>query len=103
MYIIICLVVVSLIVYISYHYPVSGKPIHYIEHCLFFRRLKLNLDVHEFILDSGTIANTNITSISGLLGFVSLTISFLKQNIEPYKVFIILGIDNLQPMQQDKG
>jgi hypothetical protein len=26
---------------------------------VFFRRLKINHDMHEFILDSGTVANTN--------------------------------------------
>ncbi len=26
--------------------------------CVYFRRLKINHDVHEFILDSGTVANT---------------------------------------------
>jgi hypothetical protein len=35
-----------------------GKLIHNIDWCLFFRRLKVNHDVHEFILDSGTIANS---------------------------------------------
>jgi hypothetical protein len=28
--------------------------------CLFFRRLKINHDTHEFILDSGTIANSSV-------------------------------------------
>jgi hypothetical protein len=29
----------------------------YNNRCLFFRRLKINHDIHEFILDSGTVAN----------------------------------------------
>jgi hypothetical protein len=31
----------------------------YNNRCLFFRRLKINHDTHEFILDSGTVANSN--------------------------------------------
>ncbi len=31
----------------------------YYNRCLFFRRLKINYDTHEFILDSGTVANNN--------------------------------------------
>jgi hypothetical protein len=42
--------------------PVSGKPIHNID-CCYFHRLKINHGVHEFILDSGTIANRNSTVI----------------------------------------
>ncbi len=36
-----------------------GKLIRNTDWCLFFRRLKINHDVHEFILDSGTVANNN--------------------------------------------
>jgi hypothetical protein len=34
---------------------------------LFFRRLKINHDTHEFILDSGTIANTSSQENPGIL------------------------------------
>jgi hypothetical protein len=35
-----------------------GNLIRNIDWCLFFRRLKINHDTHEFILKSGTIANS---------------------------------------------
>jgi hypothetical protein len=31
---------------------------HNINECLFFAGYKINHDIHEFILDSGTVANT---------------------------------------------
>ncbi len=31
---------------------------HVVDSCLFFRRLKINHDSHEFILEFGTDANT---------------------------------------------
>jgi hypothetical protein len=34
-----------------------GNLILNIDWCLFFRRLKINHDSHEFILESGTVAN----------------------------------------------
>ncbi len=39
--------------------------IHNINWCLFFRRLKINHDTHEFILESGTVANSNACNIGG--------------------------------------
>jgi hypothetical protein len=32
--------------------------------CLFFRRLKIKHDSHEFVLDFGTVANTNSLFLS---------------------------------------
>jgi hypothetical protein len=58
----VCIIVVSLSLHrlVSTYrtsIPVSGKPKHDI-YCFFiFRRLKINHDIHEFILDSGTIVN----------------------------------------------
>jgi hypothetical protein len=42
----------------------SGHLIHNTDWCLFFRRLKINHDSHEFILESGTVANMCTPSIS---------------------------------------
>jgi hypothetical protein len=42
-----------------------GKLIHNSDWCLFFRRLKINHDSHEFTLESGTIANRNMQEKEG--------------------------------------
>jgi hypothetical protein len=39
------------------HFLYSGNLIRNINWCLFFRRLKINHESHEFILESGTVAN----------------------------------------------
>jgi hypothetical protein len=40
-------------------FPHTGNLIRNIDWCLFFRRLKINHDSHEFILESGTVANSH--------------------------------------------
>jgi hypothetical protein len=52
-----CILMFSRIVLLFLH---LGNLIRNIDWCLFFRRLRINLDTHEFILESGTIANTSI-------------------------------------------
>jgi hypothetical protein len=60
--IIMCLVVVSFNIYISYHHPCIRETNTWYWLLFIFRRLKINHDVHEFILDSGTIANKKSTA-----------------------------------------
>jgi hypothetical protein len=55
-----CIFTYSPIVLLFLH---SGKLTRNIDWCLFFRRLKINHDVHEFILDSGTVGNTYFEGI----------------------------------------
>ncbi len=53
----ICRLVTSCIHILCCYFLHSGNLIHNIDWCLFFCRLKINHDSHEFILESGTIMN----------------------------------------------
>jgi hypothetical protein len=42
---------------------------------VFFYRLKINHDSHEFILESGTVANSNFVTVHSLEQFAKINVS----------------------------
>jgi hypothetical protein len=64
-----CRLVMSCIHVLCHYFLRSGILIHNNDKCLFFRRLKINHESHEFILESGTVANTTYILVGIFSGF----------------------------------
>ncbi len=61
--IVVYLVIASFSIYMSYQYPCIRETNTRYWLLFIFCRLKINHDVHEFILDSGTVANRTIARV----------------------------------------
>jgi hypothetical protein len=64
-----CCLVMSCIHGLCHYFLRSGILIHNTYKCLFFCRLKINHESHEFILESGTVVNTTYILVGIFSGF----------------------------------
>ncbi len=62
--------------------------------CLFFRRLKINHESHEFILDHGTVANSNdvINEVSHVINIVCFVQFFGGKTFNKLIFYYLLSI-----------